>query len=185
MDYYKFFIESEGERDPIFDDALNYLDGKPAKILEIGALRDLSKDARIGDGWSSFHFSKYIFKYGGSLTVCDINDDSLSNCKKALANLEIDKVFNNIDGSEFLKNNPNEKYDLVFLDGGDDPSEMYKQYLLVKDRASFILCDDYHAKGKIMDGNGVPVIKYVCYNGTHQMALTYDGCIATLKTMVR
>lgn len=185
MDYYKFFKETEGERDPIFDDVLNYLNKRSAKILEIGALRDLSAGARIGDGWSSFHFSRYIQEYGGSLTICDINKESLSNCEKALSGISIDKTFNHIDGAVFLEFNPNEKYDLVFLDGGDDPAQMYKQYLLVKDRAEFILCDDYHAKGQRMKDNKIPAITYICYNKTHQMALLYNDCVSSIKQMTK
>lgn len=180
----EIFEQGKGNRDPIFEDTLSYLNNKPANILEIGCLRDLSAASRRSDGWSSFHFAKYIEKYGGALTICDINNQSLDNCRTALQEINIVKLFNLIDGTEFLKGDGNKSYDLVFLDGSDDPNEMYEQYNLVKDRAELILCDDYHAKGSTMKNNNVPVILYKWDSADHELALTYDGVTSSIKKMI-
>jgi len=178
------FEKTKGNRDPIFEDVLSYLNNNPANILEIGCLRECSISSRIGDGWSSYHFANYIDQYGGSLICCDTSESSINNCQKALSGLNINKRFINKSGTDFLKENPFFSFDLVFLDGSDSAEEMYEQYELTKGRASFIFCDDFHKKGRILKEKNIPAIVYKWPKNNHELALLYNGVTPSVKMMV-
>lgn len=180
----EIFEKTRGNRDPIFEDVLSYLNRNPANILEIGCLREHSISSRIGDGWSSYHFANYIDRYGGSLICCDTSESSINNCQKALSDLNINKQFINKSGTDFLKESQSLSFDLVFLDGSDSAEEMYEQYELTKDRANFIFCDDFHKKGKILKEKSIPAIVYKWPKNNHELALLYNGVTSSVKMMV-
>ena len=147
MDYYKIFKETKGNRDPIFQEVLNNFIKKPISILEIGSLRDL-QNGRAGDGWSTFHFAEYVKNYGGEITVCDIDKGALDSCKMAIDPFYNQINFHHGDGLTYLKSFSNKRYDLIHLDGSDNPNDMLAEYENAK--ASLILCDDFSTKGILL-----------------------------------
>jgi hypothetical protein len=170
MNYYSYFLNSKGNRDTIYNFTLNKFNKRPIKILEIGAARSLNFESRKGDGWSTLHFVKYISRHGGSLDICDISAESLSNTKILLADSpQINVSLNLIRGDDFLiKKND---YDLILLDGSDDPNEMLKEYNLINTKISKVLCDDFHTKGNILRENFNNFTLFKWNNNSHEMAL--------------
>ena len=140
--YFRHCINSENDRDKIFKSILEKYNQKPINILEIGCARNLDFNAKAGDGWSTLFFAIYINKYGGSLKVVDIDQNSLNNCKIICSDFDFIKYFQD-DG----KNHINSNYDLIYLDGADDPNQMVEQYKLIDREKTDILCDDWHSKG--------------------------------------
>lgn len=142
--FYNHFKNSVNDRDKVFNNILDSLNKKPVNILEIGAARSLDTSAKGGDGWSSLFWAEYIACYGGSLTIVDINDDNLNNCKTLLSHYtNIDIKFICGDGLNYI----NDSYDIIYLDGSDDPQEMVNQFNKIDRTKSIILCDDFHGKG--------------------------------------
>ncbi len=154
MNFYEHFKNSKGNRDPIFKEVLSYFKERPISILEIGSLRDNSVYSRMSDGWSSFHFLEYIHAYGGELHICDISNSSLAVCRDTLASCPFMSPLLDARSLEFFqgdgKNFINPKYDLIYLDGGDDPNQMREQYILTNPLNQYVLCDDFHQKGTIL-----------------------------------
>lgn len=148
MSNFDDFLARPANRTPVFDLVLSYLDGKPARILEIGVARDLNPAARQSDGWSSVHFGHYIAQHGGHLDSVDISQSSLDNCAALIASLPVhpSHALHCCDGREFI-NQTTVSYDIVLLDGSDDANEMLQCFEVVKTRARFILCDDFQSKG--------------------------------------
>jgi hypothetical protein len=173
--YYKYFIETlntQLSRDPIFFDVLSKFDNRSISVLEIGCSRNLSDSSRFGDGWSSLFWSKYIMENGGLLKSCDIDIESINNVKILLENIPID--FSTIvqDGSDLLKENND--YDLIYLDGSDDPQQMLDQMKLCNLNNSYVFCDDFHAKGILVAEEYPNHILYKL-NNNHQMALFHKN----------
>lgn len=156
MNYWKYFESTVGNRDFVFNDILSYFNG-PLNILEIGCARNTDLKARRSDGWSSFHFLRYILANGGMLDIVDIEQKSLDACQTLLES-RFDNPRDLVkrvglfchNGESFLHaTKPFIKYDLVFLDGGDDPEQTRAQFEILKPGQK-VLIDDFHAKGKTM-----------------------------------
>jgi len=176
--YLNHFLNSKGNRDLIFQDVLNSFSSKPISVLEIGAARSLDSYSRMADGWSSFHYYNYIKKNGGSLTICDISEIALSNCKTLFENLisDVDIKFVLGDGGLLI----NEKYDLIYLDGGDDPEDMVNQLSKINLNSQKVLCDDFHTKGSLARSIFPNVTLYKWQGHEHEMAFyrhNYKGLI--------
>lgn len=166
--YYQYFNSSKGNRDPIFQDVLRIFDGRPISILEIGAARSLDFYNRQGDGWSSYHYYDYINKNGGVLSICDIDANALNTCKELFEGLNVENVrFINGDGLKKI----NDSYDLIYLDGGDDPNDMVQQLNLIDFSKQVVLCDDYHTKGSYAKKTHTNSILYKWTTSDHEMAL--------------
>lgn len=144
--YISHFHESIGPRDKFFHEAITHLGGRSARILEVGALRELSPHSRFTDGWSSIFWCDYIAKYGGSLDIVDIDISNLNNCRQALEGLAAKITFINGDARDYISND----YDLIYLDGSDDPNEMLDQFLMIDRSKTIILCDDFNSKGSVL-----------------------------------
>lgn len=173
--YYEFWkssINQQLSRDPIFLDVLSKLDKKFTDILEIGCARNINKESRYGDGWSSLFWADYILENGGSLTSCDIDQNAIDNVKTLLDGIPVN--FNPVlaDGSEILKTNNN--YSLIYLDGSDDPQQMLTQLALCDNTKSWVFCDDFHTKGSLVSQQQNAYILYQLSNG-HQMALFHES----------
>jgi len=155
-------------RDPIFIDVLNNFKDKPINVLEIGCARSLS--GRYGDGWSSLFWADHILKNGGSLDVCDIDQNCIDNAKILLENFdkEIKVNFITDDGINVLQDV--DKYDIIYLDGSDDPNQMVDQLKLCNLDKNYVFCDDFHTKGSLASTIYPNHILYKLSNG-HQMAL--------------
>lgn len=166
--YLEYFLNSRGNRDLIFNDTLNIFQSKPINILEIGAARSLDFYNRQGDGWSSLHYYQYIIKNGGTLTICDIDPKSISTCQELFANLETSNVkFVVEDGFKLI----NEHYDLIYLDGSDDPNDMVLQLNAINLSKQVVLCDDFHTKGSLAIKYHPNVIIYGWRDSGHRMGL--------------
>jgi hypothetical protein len=155
-------------RDPIFIDVLNNFKDKPINVLEIGCARSLS--GRYGDGWSSLFWADHILKNGGSLDVCDIDQNCIDNAKILLQNFdkEIKVNFITDDGINVLQDV--DKYDIIYLDGSDDPHQMVDQLKLCNLEKNYVFCDDFHTKGSLASKIYPDYILYKLSNG-HEMAL--------------
>lgn len=174
MTYYDTFTSIRGNRDPVFDSLLARLEGWAAQILEIGVARDLSTGARQGDGWSSMHFGRYISLRGGHLDLVDVSGDSLSNCATLLDSIPVPPPYSThlMDGREFLRSTTGQ-YDVILIDGSDDPDEMVECFELAKTRGRFILCDDFQSKGAKLRYIHPYFHLFKWENNPHEMSL-YD-----------
>lgn len=152
--YYKAFKEIRGNRDIVFETILDYFNSRPIDILEIGCARNLDIGSRQSDGWSTCFWADYIFKNNGSLNSYDISKESVKNCLQI-----IDYWYNNeLHGSNYNISICDKtfvfdesKFDLAFLDGGDDPNETLEQLKKCKEAGiEIILIDDFHTKGKLI-----------------------------------
>lgn len=165
--YVSHFKNSVNDRDKVFNRVLEGLDKKLVNILEIGAARSLDTSAKGGDGWSSLFWAEYIACYGGSLTIVDINNDNLNNCKTLLSDYtNINVKFICGDGLDYIDNT----YDIIYLDGSDDPYEMLKQFNKIDRKKTLILCDDFHGKGSILR-NIHTDFESIMVNHIHEMAV--------------
>jgi hypothetical protein len=155
-------------RDPIFIDVLNNFKDKPINVLEIGCARSLS--GRYGDGWSSLFWADHILKNGGSLDVCDIDQNCIDNAKILLENFDKEIKINFItdDGINVLQDVG--KYDIIYLDGSDDPNQMVDQLKLCNLDKNYVFCDDFHTKGSLASTIYPNHLLYKLSNG-HEMAL--------------
>jgi predicted O-methyltransferase YrrM len=176
-EYYQYFKETlntQLSRDAIYIDVLSVFDKKPINIFEIGCARDLNKNSRFGDGWSSLFWADYVHLYGGQITSCDISPASLENNKILLSDFIAQIKINFIlrDGSEILEEN--NEFDLILLDGSDDPNQMVEQINLCNLNRSYVLCDDFHTKGALLKIHKPKHILYRLKNG-HEMALFHNS----------
>lgn len=173
MIHYDIFISTRGNRDSVFDSLLARLKGA-AQILEIGVARDLSPGARQADGWSSMHFGRYVSLHGGHLDLVDVSSDSLSNCSALMDSIPIRPSYSThlMDGRDFLRGTSNQ-YDIILVDGSDDPGEMLECFELAKMRGRFILCDDFHVKGGQLRTTHLDFHLFTWENNPHEMGL-YD-----------
>lgn len=170
-EYYQQWKESLSKnlsRDNIFLDILKTFNNKPINILEIGCARSLS--GRYGDGWSSLFWADYILNNGGKLDICDIDPDCIENTKILLSGISNKCSIRFIieDGLNILKDRSN-NYDLIYLDGSDDPNDMVNQIKYCDFAKNKILCDDFHTKGSICRNEYPNHILYKLANG-HEMA---------------
>lgn len=131
-------------RDFIFEWALSQFKKKPVTIFQVGAIETFRIPWRLGSGWSDTIFGPYIAEYGGKLTIVDINLDNLSHSIFASTCLdyEINAVYG--DAIDYIDDG---RYDIYYLDGGNDPEETLDQFNRVKDKKSIIIVDDYSIKG--------------------------------------
>lgn len=168
---YKEFKEGKGNRDQIFQFLLSQFEGKPVKVLEIGATRD--KNGRAGDGWSTFFWAEHIKQNGGHLTVCDVAPDSIQNCREIIGDfLPSSQITYYLGtGLKCIETTPIQEFDIVLLDGSDDPMEMLNEYEAIKNRTTFVLCDDFSTKGSVIR-NAYPHFMLFKWHGYgHELAL--------------
>lgn len=170
--YFQFFKESVGNRDTVFNYVLEIFGKKPISILEIGCTRNLDHGARMGDGWSSLHFYDYISTNGGQLDIVDLDQSAISICNLLLSSHP--NYPNNVTLTvDYGRNLITKKYDLIYLDGGDDPNEMVEEYELIQKVSpnAVILCDDFHAKGSLLRLK-YPNYELIKWHGnSHEMAI--------------
>lgn len=171
--YYKAFKEIKGNRDIVFETVLDYFNKRPIEILEIGCARNLDISSRQSDGWSTCFWANYICENGGYLISFDINKESTENCKQLISTWLEKPSFDHSYDIEILNEecifDSSSEYDLVFLDGGDDPNETLKQWEVCKFDLSVeaILIDDFHTKGRLIQDK--PDTLWHFENG-HQLA---------------
>jgi len=137
-------------RDRVFRAVLNplTLQYTPLNILQVGAIEKLDLAFKYGSGWSDITFASYNSLFGGELTIVDINKDHLENSKKVLSGFNASHTLVEGDARDLIEENSS-SFDLVYLDGSNDPAETKEQYDLIdKDATSIILIDDYSLKGK-------------------------------------
>ena len=114
-------------------------------------------------------WADYISRCGGSLTIVDIDETNLSNCKILLRDFANDK--NSIrfilgDGYNYIDSS----FDFIYLDGSDDPAEMVRQFEKIDRSKTLILCDDFHTKGSALRVTH-PDFQSIMANESHEMAL--------------
>ena len=150
--YYRAFKEIKGNRDVVFKAVLDYFNHKPIDILEIGCARNLDISSRQSDGWSSCFWADYVCENGGFLDIYDISKASTDNCRELISTWlekpEFDHSYDiEINNREFSFDT--EYYNLIFLDGGDDPKETLKQYTFFNGHG-IVLIDDFYTKGSLI-----------------------------------
>lgn len=165
-------LKSESSaRDVVFNHTLSYFEFTPAKILEIGCLRDLN--SRAGDGWSTLHWANYIEENGGGLVFCDINRESVNLCLGLLEDSfpNVDYVGRVINGIYLI----NDGYNFIYLDGGDEPRDTLEQFEKCDVSSQFVLIDDYHTKGRMVDEKWKGNKTLFNFSNGHKMALFGKG----------
>lgn len=166
--YSKIFYNTTNDRDYVFRDVLAQFNDKPIKILEIGTSR--SFDGKAGDGWSTMFWVDYIRKHGGSLMVCDVSQESIDVAKEITKEISkgLDVQFITGDGVKYIDNS----FDLIFLDGSDDPQQTFEQFEKINRYKSAVLLDDAHVKAVAVRNKYKDFYLYQV-NNIHQM-VRYD-----------
>ena len=143
--WYKNAFDTEHLRKPVFLDVLKQFNNQPVNILEVGAVGENMSDPNYihGAGGSSFYFAEYVRQNGGSLTIVELNPQTLKNCEimledfvRAGANIK----FICDDGIKFLKHNND--FQLVYLDGSDVEYQTFDMFQLINRTKTKVLCDD-------------------------------------------
>lgn len=166
MDHYQWFKDGKGNRDPIFEEILGLLNKKPANILEIGTMRSI--DERSSGGASTFFWAEYIKSFGGKLHICDASSESLDFSGGALKEFYDKAIFHLNYGINVIKKLAIE-WDIVYLDGSNDPREMLEEYEACK--AKYILCDDFFTKGVLLRNKYPNFRLYKWRSSNHELAL--------------
>lgn len=148
--YIQYLKSTQGARDHIFEHCLSLFKNGPIFVLEIGASRDISHKSRFSDGWSTIFLALYIEKYGGKITIVDIDEKALINCKHLVEGIEAEINFVNADANTYIANINDTEYNLIYLDGSDDPKEMLYQFEKINRKHTSILCDDFSSKGSLL-----------------------------------
>ena len=166
--YHILFLGAKNEitgfqtRDYIFDWALNQFHRKPIKIFQVGAIETFSSDWRVGSGWSDMIFGEYIKKYGGKLTVVDIDLNHLANSVLAAQALKYDI---NVVFGDAIKAIDKKDHDIYYLDGSNDPQETLDQFNKIKNKKCIILVDDFSIKGTLLTNTGCKFTVHNVANG--------------------
>jgi hypothetical protein len=181
--YWKDTICTQISRDPVFLNVLEKFNDSKINVLEIGCARDLNMQARFGDGWSSLFWADYIYKKGGELTSCDIDNYAVENVKKMLDFYDgkIDMKIFVEDGLNLLK--VKNDYNLIYLDGSDCPHQMIEQMSYCDLSKSYVLCDDFNQKGILLPEKYPNFILYKIKGTNHQMAL-FHNTISSLQEII-
>jgi hypothetical protein len=135
-------------RDIVFKLSLKSFKEKPVKIFQIGAIETFNINWRVGSGWSDLIFGEYIKKYGGKLSICDINLDNIAHSYMASKQLGYDINICYGDAINFIDE---QDYDIYYLDGGNDPKETLDQFNKIKNKKALIIVDDFKIKGTLLD----------------------------------
>ena len=138
-------------RDYIFNWTLNEFCPNPVKIFQVGAIETFKMHWRIGSGWSDLIFGEYIKKYGGNLTIADINLDHLSHSAMASTSLKYPITMHYGDA---LNSISQEDHDIYYLDGSNDPQETLDQFNKIKHKRCIVLVDDFSIKGTLLTEAG-------------------------------
>ena len=107
-------------------------------------------------------FGEYIKKYGGNLTVVDIDLNHLANSVMASQALKYDI---NIIYGDAIKSIDNKEYDIYYLDGSNDPQETLDQFNKVKNKNCIILVDDFSIKGTLLTQTDYDFVVHSVANG--------------------
>lgn len=158
-----------GWRDPVFIWVCEYYLSKinSSKVLTIGAERNLDPNSRAGDGWADFYFVEQTLKNNGLLTIVDIDQLAINNCRIVLSDYGHAINFLVGDGKDFIGK---AQWDLIYLDGGPSPKEMLDQFELIDLDKTFVLIDDMGDKGLYLKEKYQHKIKMIQVNYVHQMA---------------
>jgi hypothetical protein len=156
MNFYEQFKNQQSNRDAYFNYTLSLFNRQPINILELGCARHFA--ARLGDGWSSFHFLEYISKYGGSFTTIDLVKENVENCVTMLSTHpkfnELKPKLNFLIGDALkvldAKMYHNESTSLIYLDVSDDPILTMKCFEKMNLDNSVVFVDDFSSKGIIL-----------------------------------
>jgi len=157
-------------RSVVFEKVLKFLEQKPLEMLEIGTSRDLSPDARGGDGWSTIYWCEYIQKYGGRIITCDTDAQAIENCK-ILTKKYVDSVditYHLGDAEELI----DDSFNFYYLDGADDSRATYRQFKKVNRNKAHVLVDDYKTTKTIMLEN--LEFGYRVYKGGDSLMIFYE-----------
>ena len=172
MDEYRKAAENiKHDRLRAFYRALEYFKLNPINALVIGSERSTDVNGIYGDGWFSFYLGFHIERYGGSLLICDTDPEGLKRGREMLSDfygrIKIDHVV--ADGKDVIDK---QRFNLVYLDGGDDPFETLVQFEKVNRKEALIFCDDYHGKGVELAKRHKDY-EIICCNWLHKMAIYY------------
>ena len=149
-------------RDYIFEWALSQFNKKPVKVFQIGAIETFRTEWRIGSGWSDIVFGKHIKKYGGKLSIVDINLDHL--CLSIAAShsfgYDVDIIY-----GDAINSIDKDRYDIYYLDGSNDPQETLDQFNKIKNNKCIVLVDDFSIKGTLLTNTGFDFSVHSVANG--------------------
>ncbi len=142
------FEQYGGPRDHVFRDILGRFNNRPINILQVGAIEITTPDFRAGSGWCDFFFGEYVHKNGGYIIVVDIDPSHLLNSAHALSNFSLEE---NLLVLADAKNMINREFDLIYLDGSNDPKETLEQFELIDLSKTCVLIDDTKIKGTMLN----------------------------------
>lgn len=164
-DYFKYFHETKGLRDTFFRSLLSSYYNKSINVLELGTSRDIRNDARNGDGWSTLWWLTHVLCFGGHITAIDLSAESIDNCQKLTEHYEEYITYLVDNGEKYLE----DKFDIIYLDGSDDPNDMLRQFETCLNFNAAICMDDFNSKGVLVWEKYKDRVKLFNCNGTHLM----------------
>jgi hypothetical protein len=149
-------ISLDSPRDYVFKNILKLYENKTTNIFQLGAIETFDNWLfRIGSGWSDIWFGPHVQKYGGTFSVADISLDHLANSNLMSKQLSYNVDLYHGNGIEYL----DDKYDIYYLDGSNDPREtleQFKKILSFNKKNIHILVDDFAIKGISIDLDQYP-----------------------------
>ena len=141
--WYRQAFEVDHARRYVFIETLEAFKGKPISILEIGCSGDIADpNAIYGCGNSSVYYAEYIRKFGGELTIVDVDSVRLDNCKVILKDFIDNNVKINLvlgDGLDWAKK---PGYDYIYLDAGPEEWKTYEMFKSIDLTKCCVLLDD-------------------------------------------
>lgn len=130
-------------RDPVFRHVLSLFGDGPVNICQVGAIETFEQAFLFGSGWADRVFGAHVRKHGGRYQIIDVDLDHLAN-SLLVADLLGHKVEIRLDRGESAVA---PGFDLYYLDGSNDPSEMLAEVNNIRHHPCVILCDDWSVKG--------------------------------------
>lgn len=175
--FYDFWLATryKSTRDVVFKTVTDGFHTAPIRILDVGGIHSSYPlhHERYSDGWSAMFWCDYIHRNGGHIDLVEFDEKNIEISKNVLSYFT-DKIsidFHISRGEEYLKTS--NQYDLVYLDGSNDPNEMLQQYELCN-KNSVVLCDDWNIKGKLCSIK-YPNFLLFEFAAGHRMAFYYPG----------
>lgn len=161
----KWYYEDSPRR-IFFNQLLNHLAPQPLKIVQVGAIEEISLAWRIWSGWSDVHFGMYIKQHGGSLAICDINEQHLRNSaflaevfgyRETIATIlgKAEEIFLTHSATNWGTNLLS-LANIIYLDGANDPEETLLQLQYIRTDKSIVIVDDWEIKGQAIDRDQWP-----------------------------
>lgn len=120
-----------------------------------------------------YFFAEYVNAFGGHLDIVELEPANLFNCERITEDFRKSISYICGNGLKWLGKTDTTKYNLIFLDAGDDPKITLEMFELCDRSNTDILVDDFNGPGGKADLLKLKYTEYQLFqcNSVHQMAL--------------